>query len=561
MTARHRLFWLLVLAAVGSSGPAGVASDLPTEGDLAPHGLVRAWFTQVVLDPARGRIGDIVVDDGSVFVQTDRAVLQAIDGETGQSLWVAELGDPLHPCTTPGVSARIVAALNGSTLKLLDRSNGKLLWETRLTSGPGAGPALSTHRVYVPMVNGMIVSYRIQALEPQPGGTQVSAGTEAAAQPTAASGAPAASFAGAAKRAAAGQAAPEMPAATTSASTAGEGKAAGRAGATLRERAEREAAAAEQLRLREQRVAPLYFQSLGRTLVQPLITRQTREEEWLAWPTDQGYLCVGFLNRLEHRQLELRYRLKTLAPIVSQPAYLPADPNVVGDSGVIYAASQDGYVHAIQEKDGTHLWRFSTGDPINEAPVVIGYRVFVTSELGGLYNLDAKSGKVMWYTPGITRFLAASRSRLYTLDQLGRIVVLDARTGARLDSLVLPAVWTIQPANYWTDRLYFATSSGLLMCLREAGLPKPAVHRTRAGEGEEVMVVAEAAPEAAEPTIVPTSGTADRPTISSKRPAAAAKKPKPPTFGQGGAPGAIPKPKAAPGGRPGRKPRPPTFER
>ncbi len=564
MMARFRVFWVLLLAAVGTCGPAALAGELPTDEELAPHGLVRAWFTQVVLDPARGRIAHIVVDDGTVFVQTDRAVLQAIDGQTGQSLWVAEVGDPLHPCATPGLSSRIVAALNGSRLMLLDRSNGKLLWETRLASGPGAGPALSTQRVYVPMVDGMIVSYRIQQLQPAlPSGEAGEAtGTAApAGQGARAAGATAESPSGGvpAKQPAEGEATPGTPAARTP-GPAGQAKAAEKGESTLKERAMRAAAAAEQLRLQEQHVAPLYFQSLGRTLVQPLITRQSREEEWLAWPTDLGYLCVGFLNRLEHRQLELKYRLKTDAPIVSQPAYLPADPNLVGDSGVIYAASQDGYVHAIQEKDGSHLWRFSTGDPIDQTPVVIGYRVFVISELGGLYNLDARSGKLMWYTPGIARFLAASRTRLYTLDHLGRIAVLDARTGARLDGFRLAPVWTIMPANYWTDRLYFATAAGQLMCLHESGLTKPAVHRTRAAEGAEVTVAAQPAPKETEPVITPTASTADRPTISSKKPAVGAKKPRPPTFGEVGAPGSIPRPKAGPGGPSGRKPRPPRFE-
>lgn len=562
MMSRRWLFWLWVLAGVGGCGAAAVASELPTEDELALHGLVRAWFTQVVLDPARGRISDIVVDDGTVFVQTDRAVLQAIDGQTGQSLWVAEVGDPLHPSTTPGLSARIVATLNGSRLMLLDRSNGKVLWETRLSAGAGAGPALSTQRVYVPMVNGMMVSYRIQAVQPAAarGSGQEASAPQALAEGAPSAGAPAEAgpTAGPAGKQASGAQSPgAKPAKTLGA--AGEDRAAGKPGPTLRERALREAAAAEQLRLQEQHVAPLYFQSLGRTLVQPLVTRQTLEEEWLTWPTDLGYLCVGFLNRLEHRQLELKYRLKTEAPIVSQPAYLPADPNVVGDSGVIYAASQDGYVHAIQEKDGAQLWRFSAGDPIDQAPVVIGYRVFVTSELGGLYNLDAKSGKVMWYTPGIARFLSASRTRLYTLDRLDRIAVLDARTGARLDSLVLSPVWKIRPANYWTDRLYLASPSGVVLCLHEAGLPRPAVHRTRAQEGAEITVAAQPAPKESQPVITPTASTADRPTISSKRPAAAANKPKPPAFGQQGGRGAIPLPKSLPGGRSGRKPRPPVF--
>ena len=57
--------------------------------------------------------------------------------------------------------------------------------------------------------------------------------------------------------------------------------------------------------------------------------------------------------------MALKYRLETGAAIVGRPAYLPPDPKVPGDSGLIVAASRDGFVYAFQEKDGQSLWRFS----------------------------------------------------------------------------------------------------------------------------------------------------------------------------------------------------------
>ncbi|MCR4410852.1 MAG: PQQ-binding-like beta-propeller repeat protein, partial [Thermoguttaceae bacterium] len=110
---RHSFYAFALLVAVGGAvaSNGACASELLTDAELARHGLVRAWFTQVQLDPARGRVTDIVIDGGTVFVQTDRAILQAIDAETGQTLWVQQVGDPNHPTLTPGISNRMVAVI------------------------------------------------------------------------------------------------------------------------------------------------------------------------------------------------------------------------------------------------------------------------------------------------------------------------------------------------------------------------------------------------------------------------------------------------------------------
>ena len=107
-------------------------------------------------------------------------------------------------------------------------------------------------------------------------------------------------------------------------------------------------------------------------MVQPLVTMQSEKEEQVSWPTDKGLLYVGSVNRDDQDRLDIRFRVETAAGISAQPVYVPPDPRILPESGIIITGSRDAFVHAIKEKDGSALWRFSAGDPIVEAPVVIG---------------------------------------------------------------------------------------------------------------------------------------------------------------------------------------------
>jgi outer membrane protein assembly factor BamB len=427
--SRHSLLAIALASALGLGTSVVLGSEILSEPFAAQHGLTRSWFTQVQIDRSLGRITDVVIDDGTLFALTDQAMLTAIDASTGSALWSQPVGKRGSPCVTPAANSRMVTVVNGTEVYVFNRFNGSLLWQTKLEFAPSAGPALSEQRVYVPLANGKLVSYWLKQLK----------------DPTA-----------------------EL------------GKVAAKP-ATAEEQAARDQERRESIRLDQSAIPPLmYLSSAARTRIPPIITRQTPEQEYVAWVDDLGHLLVGRVNRLDHKKFELLYRLQTDKPISAQPTYLPSDSRLSNEYGTILAASEDGFVHAISEKDGKHLWRFPTGSPIVHPAVVLSHVVLVPNQEGGMYCLNAaKKGEQIWWTPNVTNFLAASKDRLYTTDKLGQIVTLDLRTGAPLDTIPATEMLPIKPINAETDRMYLATKTGLIECLHEKDLTEPIVHYSR----------------------------------------------------------------------------------
>ena len=430
MTRQPSLVVLIGALGFFTAAPPGFAAALIPEPVAAQHGLTRAWASQVQVDSARGQLRNIVLDHGTIFAQTDQGLLEAIDAGTGKRIWAAQVGDRGYHTFAPAANRNLVAVINGSSVYVLNRYNGRQLWKAQLGGSPSAGPALSFRRVYVPLADGMIVSYELKPEEP-------AKDSEKALQET---------------------------------------------GLTPEQTAAQEAAQRDAFRLKQDKAPPLSCRGSGRPLVAPLVTRQNADEEYVAWTTDRGYLCVARVDRTREGSFALLYRLHTDAPISSQPTYLPPDPSIAGDSGVIIAASEDGFVHAVRERDGNHLWRFSTGSPVIENPVLLGHFILVANQLGGLYCLDAANmGSQVWWSPGVTQVVAASKQRVYAADKIGRIQVLDGKTGAVVDSIsteLLP----IKLTNGETDRMFLGSKTGLVQCLHEIGLSEPLVRRLPATE-------------------------------------------------------------------------------
>ncbi|MBA4020007.1 MAG: hypothetical protein C0483_22810 [Pirellula sp.] len=149
---------------VGAARPSAAQSgtELISNPVAQQLGLERMWSTALRVDPARGRVENVVVHRGLIVAQTNTALLQGIDAETGRTYWVTEIGKANYQTQVPAVNDKYVAATNGDTLYLLDRSTGAEIWSQRLGNAPSAGPAISDDRIYVPLDGGLLEGYKIK---------------------------------------------------------------------------------------------------------------------------------------------------------------------------------------------------------------------------------------------------------------------------------------------------------------------------------------------------------------------------------------------------------------
>jgi outer membrane protein assembly factor BamB len=425
---RRFLVAAALLAALCTLHPlSAMQNDLIPEETASRHGLARPWFAQVEVDNTRSGLKSVILYEGVLYAQTNTAIVHAIDAETGKTLWSKQIGQPEHPSMTPDAKGDMLAVINGSRLYVVNRFNGDLLYEKTCKQTPGAGAALSSKHAYVPSLEGLLGAYPVEAADNTP--KQLDKAESELALP-----------------------------------------------AKPQSEAERQ----KNVRVKQKAPAPVFCQSFGRALVQPLVTRDDLGGEYVVWPTDRGYLNLGRINHDAESSLLVKYRLASGAPIVARPAYLPPDPKILGDAGVVFAGSSDGFLYAVQEESGETLWRFATGEPIVESPAVIDDRVYVTTQLGGMYSVaikdikDVKAGNSLWWAENVMRFVAASKTRVYATDSIGRLLVLSAASGAQLDSIPTQGVSFL--ANPDTDRIYIISNKGLIQCFHEAEQAAPLFH-------------------------------------------------------------------------------------
>lgn len=132
------------------------------------YGLQRAWFSRAEVNPARNYVVSWILADDQLLILTSAGVVQAMDAHTGHTDWIAPIGNPDHPSLGPAASRGLVALVNGSTLHVLDRRNGRPIAQWRLGGAPGAGPALTRHFAFVPLVSGRMEAYPLNEDSRQP---------------------------------------------------------------------------------------------------------------------------------------------------------------------------------------------------------------------------------------------------------------------------------------------------------------------------------------------------------------------------------------------------------
>ncbi len=407
------------------------------------HGLTRAWFLQLPV-AGRTKITYITQDDGTLFVQTNSAMIFAIDAETGQIIWSQQVGEPGHPSTRIGANGRpapdaeaasvdkvlekadasehaislrhdkVVAVANGSNLYLLSRADGSqytdpknnIPWKKTLRAAPEAGPLVTDDMVFIPDANGLIEVYLIT----------------------------------------------------------------------------------------DSRRSSVMPSSSGRNHQPPV-----QVGDRIAWATDTGVLQIT-----QPKNVSVRHRIETTGPITTM--LVPNPPQ-------LYAGSIDGYFYCINVNSGDIVWKLTTGSPVRETPALVHGSVFVVSEGGGLFRADATTGHQDWFNPSPRHFLAVSPTKAYGLDGLHRLLIMNAKTGATIDSIAMPE--GILPVdNVQSDRIYLSSDAGLIQCLHEMALAEP--QRYALPKPVEKKPAEEAAPKP-KPTPKP-ADDADKPKPEPKEP-------------------------------------------
>lgn len=110
----------------------------------------------------------VVVPLITLYCTTSRGVVHAIDGETGATRWTNNIANPDYPITSAAANDKFVAYCSGSTLFVLNAANGELAWQRKTHSVPGAGPAMSSEYIFIPMTNGGLESYNISRPKEEP---------------------------------------------------------------------------------------------------------------------------------------------------------------------------------------------------------------------------------------------------------------------------------------------------------------------------------------------------------------------------------------------------------
>lgn len=145
--------------------------------------------------------------------------------------------------------------------------------------------------------------------------------------------------------------------------------------------------------------------------------------------------------------------------------------------GTLYVASESGVLHALG-RDGQPRWKFETGKAIRAQPRVSGGSVYLHSDSGHLYKLDAKSGKEAWRArvdtgsePRLpthekgTRWdrygssIVADKKNVYVASRDKHLYALDLETGRERWRVAAGDIMTATPALY-RDLVIFAAYDG-----------------------------------------------------------------------------------------------------
>lgn len=301
------------------------------------------------------------------LMQSTTSAIQSVDGRTGKTNWVQQIGRRDLPSMPVMARDDYFAVVNGTTCYCGLLENGRVVWSRECRGAPGTQAAMTRNSIFVPMVNGIV----------------------------------------------------------------------------------------EQFFIRNGNAPSGDISSIGQILL-----GATSSNSVVAWPSDRGELNVAY-DTLDLKSVS--YRLVPKKQIVSTACFL--EP-------YIFATSTDGSLYCLKESSGQLAWEVPTGIPISRSPFAVNKHVYFVNDSNELTQVEIQSGIPTWSAEGINQVVAESSKRVYCLNRLNRLIVLDIKTGRYIGALThTPVDFVYQ--NQMTDRLIVGNSHGLVQCLREIEQVEP----------------------------------------------------------------------------------------
>lgn len=125
--------------------------------------------------------------------------------------------------------------------------------------------------------------------------------------------------------------------------------------------------------------------------------------------------------------LEQLWSFKTHGPIGWS-----SSPVLDKDERVLYCASADSCLYALDVVTGKELWKYETGAPILASPILYGDKVAVVNAAGSICALSVKSGARVWNFTGEDELLATPgfhKEHLLVPTARGRLLSIDINSG------------------------------------------------------------------------------------------------------------------------------------
>ena len=165
---------------------------------------------------------------------------------------------------------------------------------------------------------------------------------------------------------------------------------------------------------------------------------------------------------------QLLWRFATGGPIVAP----------LGTHGVrtLLVPSSDKALYAVDLFSGHEKWTLATGAPVAQEPLISDNDVYFVNTEGYLTAADITNGSARWTISTLGgRLISVSATKVYLESHDGDLFVVDRGTGKIIHdpSATLQRAgvnlrgFALGPTNRFDDRLYFATTHGLVICLRE----------------------------------------------------------------------------------------------